>query len=51
MDKALFKKNISALNENFQTIFKNIKKTKYKILQGKDSLDINIIDKQGGGNL
>ncbi|MBF7066740.1 motility associated factor glycosyltransferase family protein [Campylobacter volucris] len=47
MDKTLFKKNISALNENFQTIFKNIKKTKYKILQGKDSLDINIIDEQG----
>ncbi|MBF7068750.1 motility associated factor glycosyltransferase family protein [Campylobacter volucris] len=48
MDKTLFKKNISALNENFQTIFKNIKKTKYKILQGKDSLDINIIDERGG---
>ncbi|TXE85868.1 motility associated factor glycosyltransferase family protein [Campylobacter volucris] len=47
MDKTLFKKNISALNENFQTIFKNIKKTKYKILQGKDSLDINIIDERG----
>ncbi|AJC90073.1 motility associated factor glycosyltransferase family protein [Campylobacter subantarcticus] len=47
MDKTLFKKNISALNENFQTIFKNIKKTKYKILQGRDSLDINIIDERG----
>ncbi|EAK0441937.1 motility accessory factor [Campylobacter lari] len=51
MNHELFKKNIQSLNPSFQKLFKNIKKTPYKIIQGNDSLDINIKDKRGGGNL
>ncbi|EID4796512.1 DUF115 domain-containing protein [Campylobacter sp. CNRCH_2013_0671h] len=47
MNHELFKKNIQSLNPSFQKLFKNIKKTPYKIIQGNDSLDINIKDKQG----
>ncbi|MCR6583563.1 DUF115 domain-containing protein [Campylobacter insulaenigrae] len=46
MDKNLYTKNINALNPIFKDTFKQITSSTYKIIQGKDPLDINISDRQ-----
>ncbi|NDJ26723.1 motility accessory factor [Campylobacter sp. MIT 12-8780] len=51
--KELFQKNLASLNDGFYTALKMqlqaIKQSEFKLICGKDSLDINIKDTSKGG--
>ncbi|TXK56758.1 hypothetical protein [Campylobacter helveticus] len=50
MQEALFRKNLNALrNPILKQTLSNIKQSKFKLIVGKNELDVNLLDEGGGG--